>query len=107
MDYLDDKGPPNSAQEFVDRFNENYEAQTSQGGLAMPCLFCGAPGFTKTEVFASSPSDVQPEHVCYECHRGAKVVVELLPNGFKQCQFYQTRGPQQPDWLPNRIFWTH
>lgn len=101
---MEDSETPTNVLEFMARFHEtsNNGRCEAARGLLLPCPFCAAPDFTKYPVFETTPDTVQIECICFECGRGAKPVLEKVEDVF-HFQFFQTRGPAQPEWFRPRM----
>lgn len=98
---------PRSEVEFLLRYADNHstEGELTAAGVRVvsriPCPFCAAPNFL-VYTLADVLLRTLEECICSECGRGAKFYADDEVNGL-YFRPIQSRGPNPPEWMGNRI----
>lgn len=94
---------PKDYQEYLDRFsvNNGYEGFGFDTKMRMPCPFCAAPDWLHVLILDAEKHYAKGA-TCKECGRSARAIFTHAP-GSTTFEFVQTAGPDQPDWLPQKM----
>lgn len=96
----------------MEQYNEVFMRNQKISGLGiegttmhMPCPFCAHPDFMVYKIVDTEDKVVEP-HVCSNCQRGAKFILNDDGEGTKTLELVQTQGDDPPEWMqphPRRV----
>lgn len=96
---------PTNIDEYLAAFTKNSRIDGFGFDTKMhtPCPFCAAPDFHVFKI-THTEQELNQERVCKECGRGMTVLTATSEDGrSKRLSFYQTSGPDQPEWLEPKM----
>lgn len=96
---------PTNIDEYMRAFTDNSKVKGFGFDTTMhtPCPFCAAPDFHVFKI-TQTEQELDKERVCTQCGRGMTVVTSTSDSGSsKRFSFYQTSGPDQPEWLEPKM----
>lgn len=95
---------PTSQDEFIRRFrnNENVTGFGDGTTVHMPCMFCGAADCLVYRILDMTET-INRGAVCGECGRGIRGLVLQSAEIGVELRFFQTVGPDGPDWMTVRV----
>lgn len=96
---------PLTPREYEERTRQNIEyfGHGVNAGAHIPCPFCGAPRFMSYRIIECM-AEMQKEHICTECSRGARTIITTSPDGLTTgLEIVQTCGDDPPEWIKNWI----
>lgn len=89
----------------LDEYNKRFvESQKITGRgldvtMHLPCPFCACPDFMVYKILEMEQV-CKNEAICVECGRGAKMLFTYSGGHAIGLEVVQTRGEEQPDFLP-------